>query len=92
MKCEIVIPSAFFLEYREDDRVMEVEMDFRDESPILSHRAVRKWKPPHDAEVLTDSERRQVMMKIIDYLHRERGFKFEVDGGSLVESRSYPDR
>jgi hypothetical protein len=83
------IPSAFYLEYREADRVMKVDMDFRDETPVVSHRAVRKWEPPFADESISKPKKSEIMANIIFYLSEIRKFKFEVDGGSLAESREY---
>jgi hypothetical protein len=86
---QIDIPSAFHLEYREGDHVMKVEMDFRDEFPVLSHLAIRAWEPPFNDEPVSEARKREIMEKIISYLDKARKFKFEVEGGPLAESRQY---
>lgn len=86
---EVSIPSAFYLQYREADHVMKVDMDVRDEIPVLSCRSVRKWEPPFAGEPISDSKIKEILTNIIVYLNEVRRFKFEVDGGSFVESREY---
>jgi hypothetical protein len=86
---DISVPSAFYLEYREGAKTLKVEMDFRDQFPVLSYRSIRSWETPYDGELISDSKRRQIMENIIFYLDKVRQFKFDVDGGSFVESRKY---
>lgn len=86
---EVSIPSAFYLQYREADHIMKVDMDFRDEIPVLSYRAVRKWEPPFANESVSDTKIKEIMTNVIFYLNEVRKFKFEVDGGPFAESREY---
>jgi hypothetical protein len=83
------IPSAFYLEYWEGEHMMKLDMDFRDEFPILSYRAIRVWEPPFADEPIEDAKKREILANIIFYLNEVRKFKFEVDGGSSAESREY---
>jgi hypothetical protein len=85
------IPSTFFMEYREGNHVMKVEMDFRDEFPILTHRAIKAWESPFSNEKITTIKKCEIINNLIFYLNEIRRFKFEVDGGDIVESRIYGD-
>jgi hypothetical protein len=85
----IHIPSAFFIEYRESDHVMKIDIDLRDTIPVLSHSAISSWEPPHENELISDEKRRQILGAVVNYLHDDRKFSFELQGGSLVPSRSF---
>jgi hypothetical protein len=86
---KVSVPSAFYLEYSEGEHMMRLDMDFRDEFPILCHRAILAWEPPFADEPVSDAKKREILANIIFYLNEVRRFKFEVDGGSFAESREY---
>lgn len=85
----VEIPSTFYLHYSEGRKRLRIEMDFRDEFPVLSHRAVVSWDLPHSGDPISDEKRKEILEHIIYYLKDVRGFDFEVDGGGLVESKTY---
>lgn len=82
----ITIPSAFYVEYREGDHVMKIDMDMRDTVPVLSHKAIHSWEAPHTMELISEEKKKQIMQELVDYLVERREFKFEVRGGSLFPS------
>ena len=85
----IDIPSAFYVEYREGGHVLRIEMDFRDEIPVLSHRALCSWEPPHEEEPIPEAKKSEILEAVASYLHGDRRFSFELQGGHLVPSRTF---
>lgn len=86
---QVSIPSAFYLEYREGERTMKIEMDFRDWIPLLSYRSIHSWQAPFEGEPISDLKKQQIMENIISYLNDVRQFRFEVDGGVIIESKKF---
>ena len=74
----VEIPSAFFLLYRERDREMKVEVDFRDPMPRLYRSAIRTWQYPHESKTVTDDDRERILSNIATYLRDVRRFDFEI--------------
>ena len=71
---EINIPHFYCLEYREGDRLLIVEIDFRDSVIYLDDTLPLIWEGPNAAETIGPRERRRILDNIYDYLMKERGF------------------
>ena len=72
--CEISIPHFYCLEYREGERLLRLEIDFRDQVIVLDESLVTGWEAPHAKEPISRAEKKRILSNIRDYLIRERGF------------------
>ena len=72
---EISIPHFYCLEYREKDRTMLLEIDFRDPLIYLEDALVTGWESPNENEKIAPDEKKRILSNIYDYLVRQRGFK-----------------
>jgi hypothetical protein len=77
---EISIPHFYSLEYRVRDRVLLMEIDFRDPVIYLEEALVTKWEEPYAGEAISPDEKKRILANVYDYLVRQRGFK-NVDYG-----------
>lgn len=71
---EISIPHFYCLEYQEGERLLRLEIDFRDQVVVLDKSLVTGWEAPHAKELISMAEKARVLSNIRDYLVRERGF------------------
>jgi hypothetical protein len=62
------------LHYRENDRVMFVEIDFRDPVIYLDVSLITGWEPPYENEEISLIDRRRILDNINHYLVNERVF------------------
>lgn len=76
-KVEVV--STFELGYREGEREMSIDIDFRDPSPVLYASVITQWRYPYEAESISPASRQRIIERISHYLRDVRGFTFEVD-------------
>ena len=71
---EISIPHFYCLEYHENDRVMLLEIDFRDSVIYLNEALVTTWEAPYSNEAISMAEKARILSNIRNYLVKERGF------------------
>jgi hypothetical protein len=71
---EISIPHFYCLEYRENDRVMLMEIDFRDSVIYLNEALVTNWEAPYSHEGIEVADKTRILSNVHDYLARKRGF------------------
>ena len=72
---EISIPHFYCLEYRENGRVMLMEIDFRDSLIFLDDTLVTAWEAPYAGEEISPAEKKRILANVYDYLVRQRGFQ-----------------
>ena len=72
---EIRIPHFYQLEYRENGRLLLLEIDFRDPVLYLDEGLISTWEPPHAKVAIDAAEKKRILDIIYDYLVRERGFQ-----------------
>lgn len=72
---EIDIPHFYQLEYRENGRVMLVEIDFRDSVIYLEESLITLWQAPYENDAVSPADRSRIIENINRYLVNERGFK-----------------
>jgi hypothetical protein len=68
-----------FAEYREGDRIAVVTVDPVVGQPLsIVHKDEEvKWNPPHDAEVIPEEKRKQILQNVVDAM-RFRRFRVEM--------------
>jgi hypothetical protein len=71
---EIRIPHFYCLEYREGERKLIIDIDFRDPVIYLDDALALTWTGAHAPEPITGADRRRILDNIYDYLVRQRGF------------------
>ena len=77
---EIRISHFYCLEYREQGRVMLLEIDFRDPVIYLNRALVTRWQPPYHQLTIAPTDKARILSNVYDYLVRQRGFdKVELD-------------
>ena len=72
---EIRIPHFYCLEYREANRKMLLEIDFRDSVIYLDDILTMAWEEPFADKKIESAEKRRILDHVYDYLVRQRGFK-----------------
>jgi hypothetical protein len=72
---EISIPHFYCLKYKEKDKTIVLEIDFRDPVIYLEDTLLTAWEVPSTGERLTIAEQKRILANIYDYLVRQRGFK-----------------
>ena len=75
MTYTITIPHFYCLEYSEQDKIMNVDIDFRDSIIYLNTCIISNWNPPHDSIILNENEKVDILNNIYNYLVNIRGFK-----------------
>jgi hypothetical protein len=71
---EIRIPHFYCLKYREKDREMLMEIDFRDPVIYLDEALVTTWEAPYAGDVIAPADKKRILANVYDYLVRQRGF------------------
>ena len=72
---KIDIPHFYCLEYREGDRVLQLDIDFRDPMIYLEEKLVTNWQEPHSDEKIPSAEKKRILDNVYGYLIRQ-GFNF----------------
>ena len=72
---EIRIPHFYCLEYREANRKMLLEIDFRDSVIYLDDILTMAWEEPFAGEKIESADKRRILDRVYDSLVRHRGFK-----------------
>jgi hypothetical protein len=68
--------SYFYcLEYTEDGKTMDVDIDFRDATIHLNIDIIKGWNPPDDGLLLSNMEKGAIVRNMYEYLVNVRGFK-----------------
>ena len=71
---EISIPHFYCLEYRQGERRLLLEIDFRDPEIILEEALITDWEPPYAGAGIAPADKKRIMCQVYDYLVRQRGF------------------
>ena len=64
----ISIPHFYCLEYKEDNRTMVLDIDFRDPVIYLNSALITHWAPPDDGVAVLDGEKKRILMNIYNEL------------------------
>lgn len=67
---EIDISHFYCLEYREGNKVLNVEIDFRERELIFGKSLIKKWEPPYSEEDITSSHKDKIYATILNYLEK----------------------
>lgn len=67
-KYSIEVPHFYCLEYYEGVKKMIVEMDFRESFFVLNKKLILNWEPPYQNEILSDDEKKRILLNIREYL------------------------
>lgn len=67
-KIKIDIPHFYCLEYIEDSKKMNVDIDFR-EFPIYFEKSlIQKWDAPYSKEIISEKKKEEIYQNIKKYL------------------------
>ncbi len=64
----IDVPHFYCLEYREADKKMFVEMDFREDIFILSTDLITHWEKPYENIRIEDKDKKRILFNIEEFL------------------------
>ena len=70
----IDVPHFYCLEYREGDKKMFVEVDFRERFFDLSLKLITHWEKPYDNIEIGIDEKKRILLNIRDWLLTERSW------------------
>jgi hypothetical protein len=80
MAYRVDIPHHYEVLYSEDGRVLRIETDLRDYTPVIYRRTIKSWDPPHDSVVISEEKKDEILRRVYDFMVRVRGFpRFEID-------------
>ena len=69
---EISIPHFYSLEYKEKDRKMLLEIDFREPFIELTTSLIQHWEPPFANEEITEQDKKCILQNIYNYFVFDR--------------------
>lgn len=74
-KYQIKIPHFYCLEYLEDNKIMTLDIDFRDPIIYLNTSLITKWNQPQQNDPIDNQNKVEIINNIYEYLVNIRGFK-----------------
>lgn len=69
---EISIPHFYCLEYKENNRKMFLEIDFREPFIDLTMSLIQHWEPPFENEEITEKDKKHILQNIYNYFIFDR--------------------
>lgn len=70
-KHRIRVLNSFCLEYTEDDHVMHISADLREDAPCAVRIGRNGWDYPYDTEILDELKAHLIKHNILEYLQHE---------------------
>lgn len=64
----ISIPHFYCLEYREDEKRMIIDIDFRESKILIGKSLIKRWEPPYQLVELTEEMKEDIYRNIKKYL------------------------
>lgn len=65
---EIKIPHFYYLEYCEDNKIMRLDIDFRDPVIYLNTELIKSWLPPFEDVQITLEDKKRILKNIYNEL------------------------
>lgn len=72
------IKHFFMVEYIENEKVMNVEVDLREPIVQIGIICIHSWNSPNENIVLTQQEKYDIAQNIKEYLEIKRGMRCEI--------------
>lgn len=76
---EISIPHFYCLEYCEHNKKMFIEIDFRETFIDLDPSLIKHWEPPFEKEVISDEDKKRILINLYNYFIYKRKWGDDVD-------------
>lgn len=67
-RIEIEIPHFYQLEYKEDEKKMIVDIDFRDPIMYLGIDLINHWEHPYDQDFISQEKKLEILRNIREFL------------------------
>lgn len=75
---QVKIKHFYMVEYIEDGKVMNVEVDLRESIVQIGIICINHWNPPNENIVLGHEEKYNIAKNIKAYLENNKGIKCEI--------------
>ncbi len=75
---QVNIKHFYMIEYIEDVKVMNVEVDLREKIVQIGIICINNWNAPNEKVVLSQQEKYNIAHNIKDYLETEKGMQCEI--------------
>ena len=75
---QVNIKHFYMIEYIEDGRVMNVEVDLREPIVQIGIICINNWNSPNESIVLSKQEKYNIAQNIKEYLETKKGMRCEI--------------
>jgi hypothetical protein len=67
-KYSINVPHFYCLEYCEEDKKMNLDMDFRDGYFVLDKGLITHWERPYESEIISEDKKIEILRRVREFL------------------------
>ena len=75
---QVNIKHFYMVEYIENDKIMKVEVDLREEVVQIAILCIRGWDSPNENITISKRHKNKIAKRIKSYLERVKGMECEI--------------
>lgn len=75
---QVNITHFYEIEYIENDKLMRIEVDLREDIVQIGIICINNWEPPNEKTELSLAEKQKIALNVKTYLEQQRKIKCEI--------------